>query len=166
MKNIFIGIFTLFFMSCHAQETTKKEIMENEKDDKIVLTENEWKEKLTPMEFEVLRNKGTERAFTGEYEKHYKNGTYYCAGCNNPLFSSKTKYDSGSGWPAFYDVIDKSNIKEVRDTSHGMYRVEVRCAKCDGHLGHVFEDGPRDKTGMRYCINSVSLDFENSSEKK
>jgi len=114
----------------------------------------------------VLRESGTERAFVNEYYHNKEEGTYNCAGCQNPLFTSDTKYDSGSGWPAFYAAIDKSKIREIKDTSHGMYRVEVRCAKCDGHLGHVFEDGPRDKTGMRYCVNSVSLDFEKSIHKK
>lgn len=126
---------------------------------KILKSQEEWKKKLTPEEYRVLREKGTERPFQNEYYLHKENGTYKCAGCGTPLFSSKHKYDSGSGWPAYFDVIDSNNIKEVRDYSHGMVRVEVLCNVCDGHLGHVFEDGP-EPTGLRYCINSISMDFE------
>ena len=117
-----------------------------------------WKSKLSKEEYEVLRNKGTERAFTGKYYKHKEEGVYVCAGCENELFSSKTKYDSGSGWPAFFDAIDETKINTKRDISFGMIRTEITCAKCDSHLGHVFEDGPK-PTGLRYCVNSVSLDF-------
>lgn len=163
-KLIFIG-FVLALISCNAQEKKQIDNMEENKGNKLTLSEQEWKAKLTEEEFHVLRNSGTERAFTGEFEKHYEKGIYVCAGCKNPLFKSETKYDSGSGWPAFYDSIDKSKVREIRDKSAGMIRVEVRCAKCDGHLGHVFEDGPRDKTGMRYCVNSISLDFEKDTEK-
>lgn len=123
-------------------------------------SEQEWKEELTEEEYRVLREKGTERPFTGKYDKFYENGDYNCAGCGMLLFTSETKYDSGCGWPAFYDVQDSTKIKYIRDTSFGMIRTEVVCAGCGGHLGHVFEDGPRDKTGLRYCINSVSLDFK------
>lgn len=159
IKTLFI-FFTVISFSCTAQQSNKDNPTIDENKDKITLTEEEWKQKLTEKEFYVLRKSGTERAFTGEYNKHYKEGTYTCAGCSNPLFSSTTKYNSGSGWPSFYATINESNVKEIKDNSHGMTRVEVRCAKCDGHLGHVFEDGPRDKTGLRYCINSVSLDFK------
>ena len=114
--------------------------------------------RLTPEEFKILREKGTERAFTGEYYNHKEEGTYTCAGCDNELFSSDTKYDSGSGWPAFFDAIDETKINTKRDISYGMIRTEITCAKCDSHLGHVFEDGPR-PTGLRYCVNSLSLDF-------
>lgn len=122
--------------------------------------ETNWKEKLTPEQYRVLREKGTERPFTGEFLNHKKDGTYTCAGCGNELFSSETKFDSGCGWPSFYDVLENGNVKEIRDTSHGMIRTEVVCANCEGHLGHVFEDGPREKTGLRYCINSVSVGFK------
>lgn len=127
------------------------------------MMETNWKEKLTPEQYRVLREKGTERPFTGKYVTHKENGTYLCAGCGNELFDSTTKFDSGCGWPSFYDVLENGNIEELRDTSHGMIRTEVICANCKGHLGHVFEDGPRDKTGLRYCINSVSIDFKENN---
>ena len=126
--------------------------------DKISKTDQEWQTCLTPEEYRILREKGTERAFTGEYYNHKEEGTYTCAGCDNELFSSDTKYDSGSGWPAFFDAIDETKINTKRDLSYGMIRTEITCAKCDSHLGHVFEDGPR-PTGLRYCVNSLSLDF-------
>ena len=124
------------------------------------LTEEEWKKKLSKIEYKVLREKDTERPFTGEYWNHKEKGIYKCAGCGTELFSSNTKFASGCGWPSFYDAIDKSKIEEKIDLTHGMKRIEVLCKNCGGHLGHVFPDGPRDKTGLRYCINSVSLDFE------
>jgi peptide-methionine (R)-S-oxide reductase len=124
------------------------------------LTEEEWKKKLSKIEYYVLREKGTERPFTGEYWNHKEKGIYKCAGCGAELFSSSTKYASGCGWPSFYDAIDKSKIEEKIDLTHGMKRIEVLCKNCGGHLGHVFNDGPFDKTGLRYCINSVSLKFE------
>ena len=128
--------------------------------EKINLTNEEWLKRLTPEQYHVLRNAGTERPFTGEYVDTEDAGTYSCAGCGNLLFSSDTKYHSGCGWPSFWDVLDESNVNLHEDRSLGMVRVEVTCGKCDGHLGHVFPDGPRDKTGMRFCINSASLDFE------
>ena len=124
------------------------------------VTDEEWKKKLSKEEYRVLREKGTERPFTGQYWNHKEKGTYRCAGCGVELFSSNAKYDSGCGWPSFYDALDKDKIEEKLDLSHGMRRKEVLCKNCGGHLGHVFDDGPRDKTGLRYCINSVSLDFE------
>jgi peptide-methionine (R)-S-oxide reductase len=127
------------------------------------LTEEEWKKKLSKQEYHVLREKGTERASTGKYWKHKEKGIYKCAGCGVELFSSEAKFESGSGWPSFYEALDKDKIEEKVDLSHGMRRIEVVCKNCGGHLGHVFNDGPRDKTGLRYCINSVSLDFKNET---
>ena len=127
--------------------------------DKIQLTDAEWRERLSPDQYRVLRQGGTERAFTGAYEQNKAAGEYVCAGCGEPLFSSETKYNSGSGWPSYYQPLASNAVEELRDTSHGMVRVEVRCAKCEGHLGHVFPDGPQ-PTGLRYCINSASLDFK------
>jgi peptide-methionine (R)-S-oxide reductase len=118
-----------------------------------------WKSKLSPEEYRVLREKGTERAFTGKYNDFKEKGIFTCAACGNELFSSEAKYDSGSGWPSFYKPISKNAVEEETDRSHGMVRTEVLCNDCGGHLGHVFPDGP-EPTGMRYCINSVSMDFK------
>ncbi|MEE1878487.1 peptide-methionine (R)-S-oxide reductase MsrB [Altererythrobacter litoralis] len=128
--------------------------------DKVELSEAEWREKLTPEQYHVLREAGTERAFTGKYDKHYDPGEYMCAGCGTKLFDSDAKYNSGCGWPAFTRPADDETIEERRDMSYGMIRTEVLCAKCGGHLGHVFPDGPPQEGGLRYCINSASLDFE------
>ena len=128
--------------------------------EKIEKTEADWKQQLTPEEYHVLREKGTEPAFTGDLYKVKDPGTYTCAGCGQPLFSSETKYESGSGWPSFYAPLSESAIKTQQDTSHGMVRTEALCSRCGGHLGHVFDDGPQ-PTGLRYCINSVSMKFEN-----
>lgn len=130
-----------------------------EKDPKS-LSDNDWKDRLSEEQYRILREKGTERAFTGEYDIHFEDGTYHCAGCNTKLFDSGSKYDSGCGWPAFYKTAAKGAVIEKVDKSFGMIRTEVVCGNCGGHLGHVFTDGPSDKTGMRYCINSVSLDFK------
>jgi len=127
--------------------------------EKLTLTEAEWREKLTPEQYQILRQHGTERAFTGKYEGNKAAGLYKCAGCGLPLFPSDTKYNSGSGWPSYTAPVADEVVTEITDTSHGMVRTEVRCARCEGHLGHVFPDGPG-ANGLRYCINSASLDFE------
>lgn len=127
--------------------------------ERVEKSEQEWREELTDEEYRILRQKGTERAFTGQYNLEKREGMYRCKACGAPLFSSETKYDSGSGWPSFYEPVDGSSVREETDRSHGMSRTEVLCAVCDGHLGHVFPDGPR-PTGLRYCINSASLELD------
>jgi len=127
--------------------------------EKIEKTEEEWKKTLTPERYHVLREKGTERPFTGEYADTHDDGIYRCAGCGNPLFSSDTKYESGSGWPSFYEPVAKDAVETETDRKFGMTRNEVLCAKCGGHLGHVFPDGPQ-PTGLRYCMNSAALKLE------
>jgi peptide-methionine (R)-S-oxide reductase len=126
--------------------------------DKIKKSDAEWRQQLNAEQYHVLREHGTERAFTGRFNVHKADGVYVCGGCGAPLFDSETKYDSGSGWPSFFAPIDDASVSIVRDTSLGMVRDEVRCARCDGHLGHVFPDGPA-PTGARFCMNSASLDF-------
>lgn len=127
--------------------------------DKLTLSDAEWRERLTPEQYQILRHGGTERAFTGKYESNKAPGMYRCAGCGTPLFSSDTKYNSGSGWPSYTAPVAPDAVDEHVDQSHGMVRTEVRCATCEGHLGHVFPDGPG-PDGLRYCINSASLAFE------
>jgi peptide-methionine (R)-S-oxide reductase len=125
----------------------------------VQITDEKWRKQLTPEQYHVMREKGTEAAFTGKYWDNHESGMYRCASCGAELFDSSTKYESGSGWPSFYAPVEDSKIRTETDTTHGMRRVEALCAACGGHLGHVFPDGPQ-PTGVRYCMNSASLDFE------
>lgn len=138
-----------------------QEIANNQNEEmvyKVNKTEDQWQEILSAEEYKVLREKETEPAFSNEYNDNKKKGTYLCAACGQPLFSSEAKFDSGTGWPSFFAPLEKNSVKEVLDKSHGMIRTEVVCSNCGGHLGHLFTDGP-EPTGLRYCLNSVSLDF-------
>jgi peptide-methionine (R)-S-oxide reductase len=170
-------VATLFIistlLSCHSQTTKQLPSMDstqkintvyNRNDsNKVVLPNEEWKKILTPDVYNVAREKGTERPFTSKFEKLKDIGTYYCAVCGNALFKSNTKFESGCGWPSFYETISKSSIIYNPDNTHGMNRTEVQCGKCKSHLGHVFNDGPP-PTGLRYCINGVVLDFEKAQQ--
>lgn len=177
MKKLFFipSILAVFvaFLSCQSptktvvkeeiSPTASKIVPDSNGIGKITKTDAEWKSQLTEMQYYILRQKGTERAFTGEYHDNKLKGMYHCAACRLPLFDSGTKFDSGTGWPSFYQPVAKENVGEISDHSHGMVRVEVVCNRCGGHLGHVFDDGPK-PTGLRYCINSASLVFERTAK--
>lgn len=156
MKNLIIIIFLLFNSSLIAQENSKMEKKANK-------TEAEWKEILTPQQYYVLREKGTDKPGDYGYTKHFEKGTYHCAACDAQLFVSNTKYESHCGWPSFDDAID-GTVDFILDTTHGMTRTEITCTNCGGHLGHIFDDGPKKTTGKRYCVNTTSIRFEKSKE--
>lgn len=156
MKNIIIILFLLFNSSLIAQENSKM-------DNKVNKTEEEWKEVLTPQQYYVLREKGTDRPGDSGYTKHFEKGTYHCTACNAQLFESNTKYESHCGWPSFDDAI-KGTVDFTLDNTLGMTRTEITCTNCGGHLGHIFDDGPKETTGKRYCVNTTSIRFEKSEE--
>lgn len=163
--NKFLIIILITIISC-TPTIQKDKTMENSNQNnfKIQKTEEEWKQELTPEQYYVLRQAGTERPFTGQYNMHFEQGTYTCGACGEPLFTSESKFDGHCGWPSFDKEIEEGKILERTDTSHGMVRTEILCANCGSHLGHVFDDGPTE-TGLRYCVNSLSLDFEEDSAK-
>jgi peptide-methionine (R)-S-oxide reductase len=177
MKFIYVLIVASLLQQCsysqqQDSQKTKNPKMDTEKKhagysttdtSKLVLSDEKWKEILSPEIYHIARQKGTERPWTSRFEKFSEIGTYYCAVCGNALFKSDTKFESGCGWPSFYEPISKTSIIYTPDNSHGMKRVEVQCGRCESHLGHVFEDGPP-PTGLRYCINGVVLDFEKARE--
>lgn len=156
---LFLFLISFSLNACAQQESEKSAQQDFSAQDGWDLSEEEWKERLTAQEYEVLREKGTEQAFSGKYWDLKSEGVYHCAACGLPLFSSETKFKSGTGWPSYYAPLNSENVKELPDNSFGWNRTEVVCARCGGHLGHVFEDGP-EPTGLRYCLNSVSLEFE------
>lgn len=169
MRGFILILITLTFISCttNAQEkNTKKAKTETQSKIKSMKkTDAEWKKELTPEEYYILREKGTDRPGNGGYTKHFEKGTYECAACGTQLFESNSKYESHCGWPSFDDAID-GTVEFTRDTSVGMIRTEITCKACDGHLGHIFDDGPRETTGKRYCVNTTSIKFVKSDNEK
>ena len=160
MRNISILLVIFSLAACNGNsQNNQKPKSTMSSSDKVVKTEEEWKKILSPQQYEVLREKGTERPFTGKYYLNTEKGTYVCAACGAELFQSETKFDAGCGWPSFYDVLDSSKVVYTKDNTLGMSRTEITCARCGGHLGHVFDDGPK-PTGLRYCINSVSIELK------
>lgn len=165
MKYLFYGLALSLIFSCNSNsqttnQTPTKTMTTNSKDTtKVVKTEEEWKKVLSPEQYNVIREKGTEAPFSGKFYLHKEKGTYVCAACGSELFTSNTKFDAGCGWPSFFEAIDSTKIVYTKDKSHGMIRTEITCAKCGGHLGHVFDDGPA-PTGLRYCVNSLSIEFK------
>ena len=163
-------VLCLFAIACSAQD--KKPFNENKRMKptdtrhkfEVQKTEEEWKKQLTEEQYYVLRQKGTERPFTSKFEEMWDGGIYTCAACGNELFTSDAKFDAGCGWPSFYEALDSTKVITQTDVSHGMVRTEIMCARCGGHLGHVFDDGPKDKTGLRYCVNGTSLGFKKKTE--
>jgi peptide-methionine (R)-S-oxide reductase len=162
MKLFFVLVVVATATGCAQTKEAKPEL---KKTPFASISDAEWKKKLTPLQYEVLREKGTERAFTGEYWENHEKGTYYCAACHQALFTSDTKYESGTGWPSFFKPIAEDAVITDTDRTYGMLREEVVCSQCGGHLGHVFDDGPK-PTGLRYCMNSVSLKFEKATASK
>jgi peptide-methionine (R)-S-oxide reductase len=161
MKNIIYLLIAIALIACNNKGQTKQTNtkQQNTMNEKVEKTDDEWKKILNPEQFNVLREKGTEMPYSGKYYLHKEKGVYVCAACGNELFKSDTKFDAGCGWPSFSDVIDSSKVVYTKDKTLGMERTEITCAKCGGHLGHVFDDGPAPK-GLRFCINSVSIDFK------
>jgi len=167
MKQILFLLAITLFVGCtgNAQETTVKKNKMIKKTDKIVKTEAEWQQQLTEQQYYVLRQKGTDRPGDGGYTKHFEKGTYLCAACDAQLFKSNSKYESHCGWPSFDDAIP-GTIDLTKDTTLGMIRIEITCKRCDSHLGHIFDDGPKETTGKRYCVNTSSIKFVKAQNEK
>ncbi|MGB5462893.1 MAG: peptide-methionine (R)-S-oxide reductase MsrB [Aureibaculum sp.] len=165
MKALLIFLLTVILLSCNGNAQQKKTDTKKmtDKTDKVVKTEAEWKQSLTPQQYYVLREKGTDRPGDYGYTNHFEKGTYVCAACGAQLFESNSKYQSDCGWPSFDDAIP-GTIDLTKDLSLGMIRTEITCTKCDGHLGHIFDDGPKETTGKRYCVNTSSITFVKSEK--